>query len=321
MTSREAPYGRVATAMVTPMYADGEIDYDGAAALAVHLIEHGTDTLVVSGTTGESPTTSREEKADLLRAVLDAVGDRAKVIAGAGTYDTAQSVELARDAEKVGAHGLLAVTPYYSKPPQDGLIAHFERIADATGLPVMLYDLPGRTSLAIETETLVRLAEHPRITALKDAKLDLGATSWVAARTDLAIYSGQDEYTLPLLAVGAVGVVSVVAHLAGERLQQMIGAFLRGDVDTAREVHLGLMPLFTGLFRVTNPVLTKAAVGLLGLPAGPPRLPLVTPTLAHLETLRADLEAGGVALTAAAGLGPRLAEARGVGVPAREGEH
>ncbi len=296
MSNRDAPYGRVATAMVTPMHADGEIDYDGAAALAAHLVEHGTDTLVVSGTTGESPTTTREEKADLLRAVLDAVGARAKVVAGVGTYDTAHSVELARDAEKVGATALLAVTPYYSKPPQDGLVAHFERIADATGLPVMLYDLPGRTALAIETETLVRLAEHPRITALKDAKLDLAATSWVAARTDLAIYSGQDEYTLPLLAVGAVGVVSVVSHVAGERIAALVAAFEAGDNDRARELHHGLLPLFAGLFRVTNPVLTKAAVGLLGLPAGPPRLPLVPPAPPELAMLRADLAAGEVRL-------------------------
>ncbi len=294
MSSREAPFGRVLTAMVTPMKASGDVDFDGAATLARHLIEHGSSSLVVSGTTGESPTTTREEKADLLRAVLDAVEGRAQVVAGVGTYDTNHSVELARDAEKAGAQALLAVTPYYSKPPQAGLVAHFEKIADATGLPVMLYDLPGRTALAIDTETIVRLAEHPRITALKDAKLDLGATSWVAARTDLAIYSGQDEYTLPLLAIGAVGVVSVAAHVAGERIAAMIDAYAAGDVERATQLHHGLMPVFTGLFRVTNPVLTKAAVGLLGLPAGPVRLPLVDPTGEQLQTLRADLAAAGI---------------------------
>ncbi len=296
MASTQPPFGRVVTAMVTPMGPTGEVDHDGAATLARHLVDNGSDGLVVSGTTGESPTTSREEKADLLRTVLDAVGDRATVIAGVGTYDTAHSVELAQDAAKAGVTALLAVTPYYSKPPQAGLIAHFTAIADATELPVMLYDLPGRTSLAIETDTMVRLAEHPRITALKDAKLDLGATSWVSRRTDLAIYSGQDEYTLPLLSVGAVGVVSVVSHVAGLRLNQMIASYAAGDTQTARDIHLSLMPAFTGLFRVTNPVLTKAAVGLLGLPAGPLRLPMTNATDAQLDQLRQDLTDAGVSI-------------------------
>ncbi|MCA1823480.1 MAG: dihydrodipicolinate synthase family protein, partial [Frankia sp.] len=184
----------------------------------------------------------------------------------------------------------------YNKPPQRGLLEHFTAIAEATDLPVMLYDLPGRTALALETDTIVRLAEHPKVVALKDAKLDLGATSWVKARSDIAVYSGQDEYTLPLLAVGAVGVVSVVAHVAGERINRMIAAYDEGAVADARKEHLSLLPAFTGLFRVTNPVLTKAAVGLLGLPAGPVRLPLVDPTDAELATLRADLVAAGVTI-------------------------
>lgn len=292
-----APFGRVVTAMVTPFTATHELDLDGAGELARHLVAHGSDAVLVSGTTGESPTTTREEKYELLRAVVDAVGERVPVIAGVGTYDTAHSVELARDAEKAGARALLAVTPYYSKPPQAGLVAHFERIADATDLPVMLYDLPGRTALALETETIVRLAEHPNVVALKDAKLDLGATSWVRARCDVAVYSGQDEYTLPLLSVGAVGVVSVVAHVAGERIAEMIRAYESGDVATARDLHLSLLPAFAGLFRVTNPVLTKAAVRLLGLPAGPLRLPLVDATDDQLALLRSDLAAAGIALS------------------------
>ncbi|HMA46425.1 MAG TPA: 4-hydroxy-tetrahydrodipicolinate synthase, partial [Frankiaceae bacterium] len=196
-----APFGRVLTAMVTPFTAEGSLDLDGAAALAAHLVDSGNDGLVVSGTTGEAPTTSDEEKDRLLRAVVEAVGDRAPIVAGVGTNDTHHTVELARAAEKAGATGLLAVTPYYSKPPQAGLLAHFRAVAEATGLPVMLYDIPGRTATALETETIVRLAGHPRIVAVKDAKGDLGATSWVLARTDLAYYSGDDVTTLPLLSV------------------------------------------------------------------------------------------------------------------------
>lgn len=296
-----APFGRVVTAMVTPMAATGEVDLDGAATLAEALVTAGCDGLVVSGTTGESPTTTAQEKADLLHAVLDAVGSRAQVVAGVGTYDTASSVELARHAEKAGATGLLAVTPYYNKPPQAGLLAHFEALANSSGLPLMLYDLPGRTATALASETIVQLAAHPRIVALKDAKLDLGATSWVRARCDIAVYSGQDEYTLPLLSIGAVGVVSVVAHVAAERIGRMIRAFGEGDVATAMRIHLELMPAFSGFFRVTNPILTKAAVRLLGLPAGPVRLPLVEATAEQVGILENDLRAAGLLLSPMAG--------------------
>src|SRR5215468_4899018 len=198
------PFGRLLTAMVTPMRADGSLDVDGAARLAAHLVdEQGNDGLVISGTTGEAPTTSDAEKDALLRAVVEAVGDRAHIVAGIGTYDTHHSVELARAAEKAGADALLAVTPYYNKPPQAGLIRHFSQIADATDLPVMLYDIPGRTGTAIEVETLVKLAEHERIVAVKDAKADLAAGSWTMARTDLAFYSGDDMLNLPWLSLGA----------------------------------------------------------------------------------------------------------------------
>jgi 4-hydroxy-tetrahydrodipicolinate synthase len=297
-TAPGRPFGRVLTAMVTPMTAGGDVDLDGAARLAAYLLEHGSDGLVLSGTTGESATTSDVEKEQLLRAVLDAVGDRAIVLAGVGSNDTAHTLELAAAAEKAGAHGLLAVTPYYNKPPQAGLIAHFTRLADAAALPIMLYDIPGRTGVPLEVDTIVTLAEHPNIVALKDAKLDLGATSWVKARCDIALYSGQDEYTLPLLAVGGVGVVGVVTHIVGEQMAAMVAAFERGDVDEARAVHLRLMPVFTGMFRTQGLILTKAALAMFGLPAGPVRLPLVDATPEQRAVLRADLARGGVPVPA-----------------------
>ncbi|HEY0869580.1 MAG TPA: 4-hydroxy-tetrahydrodipicolinate synthase, partial [Acidothermaceae bacterium] len=282
------PFGRVMTAMVTPFTADGGLDLDGAQQLASYLVDHGNDGLVINGTTGESPTTTDEEKERLLRAVLEAVGERAKVVAGVGTNDTRHTIELAHGAEKVGAHGLLVVTPYYSKPPQAGLLAHFRQIADATGLPNMLYDIPGRTATPIETETLVRLAEHDKIVAVKDAKGDLEATSWVLRRTDLAYYSGDDKVTLPLLSVGAVGVVGVPTHLFGVETGSMIAAYLRGDVAGALAAHRQLLPVFTGFFRTQGVILTKAALRLAGLPGGPVRPPLVDATDAQIEQLRRD---------------------------------
>ncbi|MGI8698885.1 MAG: 4-hydroxy-tetrahydrodipicolinate synthase, partial [Mycobacteriales bacterium] len=258
-----------------------------------YLVDHGSDGLVVSGTTGESATTTDAEKQSLLRSVVEAVGDRAQVLAGVGTNDTAHSAELAREAEKAGATGLLAVTPYYNKPPQAGVVAHFTAVAEATDLPVMLYDIPGRTGLALETATLVRLGEHPRILAVKDAKGDLAATSWVRARSELAIYSGDDINTLPLLAVGAAGVVGVVTHLFGEEMAELIGLFQAGDVTGALALHLRLLPVFTGFFRTQGVILAKAALKLRGLPAGPVRLPLVEATGEQVEQLRADMAAAG----------------------------
>ncbi|MEV6978172.1 4-hydroxy-tetrahydrodipicolinate synthase [Kitasatospora sp. NPDC093806] len=292
----QTPFGRVLTAMVTPFTADGGLDLDGAQRLAAHLVDSGNDGLVVNGTTGESPTTSDAEKAQLVRAVVEAVGDRAHVLAGVGTNDTHHSTELARQAEAAGATGLLAVTPYYSKPPQEGLYRHTVRIADATGLPVMLYDIPGRSAVALSHETLVRLGEHPRIVANKDAKGDLGAASWAIARSDLAWYSGDDILNLPLLSVGAVGVVSVVGHLVAGELRAMIEAFLAGDVAKATAVHQRLLPVFTGIFRTQGVILTKAALDLRGLPAGPLRLPLVGATPEEIAQLKKDLAAGGVDL-------------------------
>ncbi|WP_369200979.1 4-hydroxy-tetrahydrodipicolinate synthase [Streptomyces sp. PU-14G] len=292
----QTPFGRVLTAMVTPFTADGALDLDGAQQLAAHLVEAGNDGLVVNGTTGESPTTSDAEKAQLVKAVVEAVGDRAHVVAGAGTNDTAHSIELAGAAEKAGAHGLLAVTPYYSKPPQEGLYRHFTAIADATELPVMLYDIPGRSGVPINTETIVRLAEHPRIVANKDAKGDLGRASWAIATSGLAWYSGDDMLNLPLLSVGAVGFVSVVGHVVTQELRALLEAHLSGDVAKATEIHQKLLPVFTGMFRTQGVITTKAALARLGHPAGPLRLPLVELAPEELDQLTHDLAHGGVHL-------------------------
>jgi 4-hydroxy-tetrahydrodipicolinate synthase len=289
------------TAMITPMTPDGAVDYDGAARLAAYLVdEMRNDGLVVSGTTGEAPVTSDAEKDRLLRVVLEAVGSRATVVAGVGTNDTAHTKELARQAERAGAHGLLVVTPYYSKPPQEALAAHFTAVADATALPVLLYDIPGRAGTAIATDTLVRLAEHPRIVGVKDAKDDPAATSWVMARTGLVYYCGTDMLNLPWLSLGAAGFVSVVGHVAGDRLHEMIDVFSAGQAGRARQIHLKLLPVYAGMFRNQGVVMTKAALAMLGLPAGPVRAPLLDATPAEIRRLREDLELGGVKLPAAA---------------------
>ncbi|GIG60367.1 4-hydroxy-tetrahydrodipicolinate synthase 2 [Longispora fulva] len=291
------PFGRLITAMVTPFLADGSVDLPGAQRLATYLVdEQHNDALVINGTTGESPTTSDVEKARLVEAVVEAVGDRARVVAGVGTFSTAHTVELAQSAEKVGAHGLLVVTPYYSKPPQAGLLGHFTAVADATGLPVMLYDIPARAGVPIQTETIVRLAEHERIVAVKDAKGDLAGSSDVLRRTGLAYYSGEDSLTLPLLAVGAVGIVGTSTHLSGVGTKQMIEAFERGDHAEALRLHQQLLPIYTGIFRTQGTILVKAAMNARGLPGGPVRSPLVDATKEELATLRADCAAAGLAL-------------------------
>jgi 4-hydroxy-tetrahydrodipicolinate synthase len=298
-TDARRPFGRLLSAMITPFRADGSLDLDGAARLASHLVdEQGHDGLVVNGTTGEAPTTTDAEKTALIETVIDAVGDRAHVIAGVGTNDTRHTIELAHAAAKAGAHGLLVVTPYYSKPPQAGLLAHFTAVADATDLPVMVYDIPGRTGVAIETDTMLRLAAHQRIVAVKDAKGDLAKSATVMSRCDLAYYSGEDPLTLPLLAVGAVGVVGVPTHLVGPQTKSMILAYESGDVADALRRHRQLLPVFTGFFRTQGAILTKAALRLRGLPAGPMRSPLVDATPAEIEVLRADCAAAGVELVA-----------------------
>jgi 4-hydroxy-tetrahydrodipicolinate synthase len=297
MTQDPRPFGRLLTAMMTPFAADGALDVDGAQQLAAYLVDQQrNDALVISGTGGESPTTTDAEKETLLRAVGEAVGDRAKVVAGIGTNNTAHTIELARAAEKAGAHGLLVVTPYYNKPPQAGLARHFTTVADATGLPVMLYDIPHRAGIPIATETLLRVAEHPNIVAVKDAKGDLAATSEVLSRTELAFYSGEDAATLPWLSIGAVGVVGTSTHFTGPITKDMILAYESGDVARALELHRKALPLFTGIFRAPGTILVKAGLRALGLPGGPVRLPLVDATPEQLDQLRKDAAACGIAL-------------------------
>lgn len=290
MTAAAAPpFGRVLTAMVTPFTPAGDLDLDAAAALASWLVDQGNDGLVVNGTTGEAPTTSRQEQYELVRAVVEAVGDRAHVVAGVGSNNTAHTVDLAHDAAKAGATGLLSVTPYYSRPPEAGLLAHYERTASATDLPVMLYDIPVRTGLALSHGALCRLAEHPQVVAVKDAKDDLVATSRVIAETDLAYYAGTDALLLPLLSIGAVGVVSVVSHAVTPQLVELVEAYVAGDVARARDLNLRLQPVYTGMFRTQGVILAKAALELLGRPVGGLRLPLLEATAEQREVLRADL--------------------------------
>lgn len=292
------PFGRVLTAMITPFDDQGELDVTRAKEIAEHLVELGNDGLVVNGTTGESPTTTDEEKARLVRAVVEAVGDRAAVVAGAGTYDTRHSIELAQQAEKAGAHGLLVVTPYYSRPTQAGVQAHFTAVADATELPVMLYDIPPRSIVPIEVDTLRRLAEHPRIVAVKDAKGDLLAGSEVIANTHLAYYSGDDALNLPWLSVGAAGVVSVIGHVVAGRIRAMIEAYEDGDTSTARTNHRGMLAVYRAFSRVGGVVFSKTALRLRGFDVGGPRLPIVPATDDQVEAIAADLTQAGVPLDA-----------------------
>ena len=292
-----APFGHMLTAMVTPFTEDGEVDYEGVARLATHLVdEGGNEGLIVNGTTGESPTLTDEEKIRSLRVVRDAVGDRATIVAGAGNNDPAHTIRLARAAEEAGADGLLIVTPYYNKPPQAGLAAHFLAVADATGLPIMTYDIPGRTGTPIAPETFARIAEHPRIVANKDAKADVPSSAAVIASTGLAWYSGDDALTLPFLSVGGVGVVSVVGHVLGQRISRMMSAHRAGDVATATALNASMIPAYVGMFRTQAAILAKAALRDRGLIGGAHvRLPLVEATPEQVATLHADLAAADVA--------------------------
>jgi 4-hydroxy-tetrahydrodipicolinate synthase len=289
------PFGRLLTAMVTPFAVDGSLDLDAAARLASYLVDEiGNDGLVISGTTGESPTTSDADKAELLRVVLEAVGDRARILAGVGTFDTEHTLELAATAAKLGANGLLVVTPYYSKPPQAGIVEHFRRIADSTDVPVMVYDIPGRAGVAVATVSMLRLAEHPGIVAVKDAKGDLAASARVIAESELAYYSGDDAMTLPLLSVGAAGVVGTSTHFSGVGTKQLIEAYLAGDVKTALRLHQQLLPIYTGIFATQGCILVKAGLKLLGRDAGGLRSPLIEATPAEVEGLRSALAAAGL---------------------------
>jgi 4-hydroxy-tetrahydrodipicolinate synthase len=288
-----ALFGHVVTAMVTPFDAGGEVDYAKAATLARRLIEDGNDALVVAGTTGESPTLSDEEKIGLFRAVKDAVGDRGKVIAGTGTYDTAHSIHLSQEAHRAGVDGLLLVNPYYNRPSQDGLYAHFRAVAESTPLPVMLYNIPGRTGVNCTPDTIARLAQIPNIVAVKEAAGSLDQVSEIRVRTPdhFLIYSGDDSLTLPKLAVGAVGVVSVAGNITARPIQQMIRAFFGGRVEEALAIHRRLWPLFKVLFITTNPVPVKCAMRLVGFDCGRVRLPLVDATPKEEEQIRSVLAA------------------------------
>ncbi|MDI3421414.1 4-hydroxy-tetrahydrodipicolinate synthase [Streptomyces luteolus] len=275
MTSA-SPLGRALCAMITPFDASGALDPEGAGRLAVRLVDEGCDGLVLSGTTGESPTTSDAEKARLIRAVREAVGDRASIVAGVGSADTAHAKELARQAEQAGADGLLLLTPYYSKPPQDAIEEHFRTVADTTGLPVLLYDIPGRTGTRIEPETMLRLAEHPRIVGVKDCAYDLLGTQKVLARTELAYYTGCEEFILPLYAVGGAGYISTVANVVPAELRAILDAFDAGDTAGATLLQRLALPLMELMMADGLPgaVTAKALLGALGLPAGPVRAPL-----------------------------------------------
>jgi len=286
-----APFGEVITAMITPFTDDGAVDYGQLWKLAEHLVANGSSGVLVSGTTGESPTLTDDEKVAAFRTVVDAVGNSAMVIAGVGTYDTAHSVEMAERAAEVGCGALLAVTPYYNKPPQAGLVAHFTAIADATELPLMLYNIPGRTSRLIEVDTLATLAQHPHIAAVKDAVEDTGFTSrtYQACGDALAIYSGADAYLLPMMAVGAVGVVSVTSHLAGNQIRRMITAAAAGDLGTATKIHQALLPLSEALFLEPNPMPLKGIMNKVWGPVGDPRLPLLAASPGVVDQLEEAL--------------------------------
>jgi len=271
------PFGRVLTAMITPFDGSGAVDHGTVWDLARHLVDTGNDGIVVAGTTGESPTLTADEKIALFRAVVEAVGDRAMVVAGTGTYDTVESLHLTAGAIEAGVHGVMAVTPYYSRPPQQGLFEHFTAIADASSVPVLLYNIPSRTACRIEVETLARLGEHDRIVAVKDAVGDIAFTTEVinTCGGNLAVYSGDDILTLPMMAVGAVGVVSVAAHLAGRQIAAMVKAASDNDWAEARRIHLALAPLCTALFAEPSPMSVKGALNALWQPVGDPRSPLV----------------------------------------------
>lgn len=277
-TQQKPMFGRVATAMITPFRTDGSLDLAGAERIANYLIENGTDSLVVAGTTGESPTLSHSEKLELFRAVKNASAGRVPVLAGVGSFNTQETVAFSREARQAGADALLVVAPYYSKPSQEGLYRHFEAVAAATPLPVMLYNIPGRTSVNMEPATIVRLAGLENIVAVKESPLQFDQVNQIIqnAPDDFLVYSGDDPLTLPILAVGGVGVVSVTAHVIGRDLQKMISAYLQGDWRAAQRIHKSTLALTKALFCVPNPAPTKAALSLLGVISGDTvRLPLV----------------------------------------------
>ena len=289
------PFGRLITAMVTPFNDDGSLDLDEARRLAAHLVdEMGNDALVINGTTGESPTTNDDEKLELLKAVVSEVGDRAKVIAGVGTNETAATIKRCRDAAEAECDGLLVVTPYYSKPPADALLEHFVLVADASELPVMLYDIPSRSGIPIPEETIIELARHPRIVAVKDAKGDLVSSAKVMSVTDLAYYSGDDAMTLPLMSVGGVGVVGTSTHFSGALTKEWMDLLADGDHESALEVYRRLLPVYTGVFATQGCMLVKAGLAARGFNAAVLRRPLKPASPSQARTFVQLLEAAGL---------------------------
>ena len=296
-----ARFGQVLTAMVTPFADDESLDVKAARSLAAHLVDHGSDGLVLAGTTGESPTLTHAEKLALFENVLEEVGDRAAIIAGTGSYDTSETVTLTKEATALGVAGCLVVTPYYSKPPQNGLLAHFRAVADASGVPLLIYDIPGRTGRRVERPTMVELAAHERIAGVKDAVGDALETANLRAELDAAghedfeIYSGDDGLLFPHIAAGAVGIISVCSHLVGERIKEVFTRHDEGDVSGARSLYLELLPLINVIMGITaSPIPVKAAVNMIGLDAGKPRLPLVPPTASEEEAIRSALQGVGL---------------------------
>ena len=284
-------FGRVLTAMITPFKSDMTVDYDQVKKLAHHLVQSGTDGLVVAGTTGESPTLSKEEKIELFRVVVEEVGGDAVVIAGTGSNNTADSIVLTQAAEKLGADGIMLVCPYYNKPSQEGLYQHFKAIAESTNLPVMLYNVPGRTAANLLPQTVVRLSAIENIVAIKEASGSLDQVSELRRNLPdhFVIYSGDDSLTLPILALGGKGIVSVASHIIGPQLQEMINAFNSGNVTIAAKIHGSLFPVFKTLFITSNPVPLKAALNMLGWQVGGPRLPLVEATQAEKDLIKKTL--------------------------------
>lgn len=287
-------FGTISVAMVTPLAQDGSIDIEAGVSLAAHLADNGCDSLVLAGTTGESPTITVEEKLNLLSAVRSELGDRVKLIAGSGTYNTAESIEISRASQRAGADSLLVVTPYYSRPSQEGLFQHFTAVADAVNIPVCLYDIPSRSVTQIESDTIRRLATHPNIAAVKDAKGDLFAATELIETTDLAWYSGDDPLNLSFLAAGATGFISVIGHVAATKLAELRDAFDQGDLARARTIAVSLAPLQRAQARLGGLAFAKAALKLQGIDVGSPRLPIVEPNEAELEQLHDDLQTAGV---------------------------
>jgi 4-hydroxy-tetrahydrodipicolinate synthase len=289
-------FGAVLTAMVTPFKDDHSLDLDAARSLAAHLYERGSESLVIAGSTGESPTLTHREKLELFRAVIEVARGKGKVICGTGTYDTAETLELSHEAEELGADGLLLVTPYYNKPPQRGLLEHFRQVAKSVSIPVIAYNIPGRTGIRLEHDTLLRMAEVPNIVAVKDSTGDFQAISRLISEAppDFEVYSGDDWATFGYMCLGAVGVVSVASHLVGGNIRQMCDLIEAGDIPAARKIHEVLTPLFNALFITSNPIPVKTALGMVGHPVGPPRLPLVPATNEERERIRGALVDAGL---------------------------